>query len=334
MKKSILNKYGVPESVGVTVFLFCFILTLAPYFPNTDFGIFKVPTFTDSVVTVLQILGPILLLISLILFFPIIKQQDQNATDDPETEVSQLPTFEIGECTNNNPLTMSCTGELIGGLSAATRIVDEITLDTKPSDKRRFEVRVTAIERIRSYIKEQEKAGLLDREEKHKIKMALLDWEKQVTVFRAAVEMSLWNTVFRKSAQITSSKDVAEVVCGLSLHCFGKPNFPITWWMWYEGEPDTLQLFGVPDDFKDWLEKGFYQAEGSSVRRQGLWEYESYKITYFFPNRRAEFVFPKLLIFIANKKINGTSDGTLNKYLDISQWRWSISNPREFLTWK
>ncbi len=53
-----------------------------------------------------------------------------------------LPTFEIGTCTEGSPFEMECTGEIVRGLDAATRVVEGIGLDTTPSDSKRFDVRV------------------------------------------------------------------------------------------------------------------------------------------------------------------------------------------------
>jgi hypothetical protein len=333
IKKSILNNYGIPDSIGATFFSFCLVLTLAPYFPNSDFGIFKVPSFPANVVSILKTLGPISMIGSLMIFVPFLEQEEQKSTDNSRTKAFQLPIFEIGKCTDINPMKMSCSGEIIGGIAAASRVVDEIILDTKPSDIHRFDVQVTAIEYIKAYIREQEKTGSLDREVKHKLRMALLDWEKHVTLFKLGVEITLWNGIFRESANINGSETVAQVICGLSPYCFHRPTFPTIWSMWYVGEQDTLLHFGIPDDFKSYMEQGYYEAVGSSTRRKGLHEFESYTINYFSPNRLAEFVFPKLLIFVVQNKIDGASEETLNKYLDISQWRWSIDDPRRFPRW-
>lgn len=70
-RKNIYQSFGIPETVGIVVFTFSLVLTLAPYFPNTDFGIFKVPAFPSNISIKLQLLGPILLILSIVFYIPI-----------------------------------------------------------------------------------------------------------------------------------------------------------------------------------------------------------------------------------------------------------------------
>lgn len=70
-RKNIYQLLGIPEAVGIVVFTFALILTLSPFFPNTDFGIFKVPDFPSSISKKIRIIGPILLIFSIAVYMPI-----------------------------------------------------------------------------------------------------------------------------------------------------------------------------------------------------------------------------------------------------------------------
>ena len=73
-RASIIRLLGLPESFTVVLLIFSFILVLAPYFAGGDFGLFKIPQFTDNSRKKLRIIGPIVLLVLISLFVPIIPQ--------------------------------------------------------------------------------------------------------------------------------------------------------------------------------------------------------------------------------------------------------------------
>jgi hypothetical protein len=243
-----------------------------------------------------------------------------------------LPTFEIGECTAGSPFEMHCTSEIIRGVDAATRVVEEIELDTKPSDNIRFDVRVAAIDRIRDYLAAMGEPTGSAIEERHKVQMALQDWEKHLEIFRTGVEFVLWNSIFRSSSRIYDTRGAAEIICGLSRHCFDLPEEPVTWFLWYGDEQSTLQTFCVTEKIKDFMEERYYEDDaGSKYRRKGLMELRAYPITVFFPETLHQHVMPPLLIYIAEQRVKGASQAELDKYLDVSHWKWSVLHPSKFL---
>jgi hypothetical protein len=71
-RASIVKLLGLPETFAVLLLTFSFILLLAPYFSGADFGLFKIPQFTDSARKKLKIVGPIVFLALVILFVPLI----------------------------------------------------------------------------------------------------------------------------------------------------------------------------------------------------------------------------------------------------------------------
>jgi hypothetical protein len=73
-RASIIKLLGLPETFAVVLLTFSFILALAPYFSGADFGLFKIPQFTDSARKKLKIIGPIIFLVLVILFVPLIPQ--------------------------------------------------------------------------------------------------------------------------------------------------------------------------------------------------------------------------------------------------------------------
>jgi hypothetical protein len=72
-KTSIVKLLGLPEAFAVVLLTFSFVLLLAPYFSGADFGLFKIPQFTDLARKKLKIIGPIVFLVSFILFLPVIR---------------------------------------------------------------------------------------------------------------------------------------------------------------------------------------------------------------------------------------------------------------------
>lgn len=68
---STYNITGIPEAVSVGAVIITFILAIAPFASGHDFGIFKVPAFNHVTRQKLRILGPLLLIATLILFIPL-----------------------------------------------------------------------------------------------------------------------------------------------------------------------------------------------------------------------------------------------------------------------
>lgn len=262
------------------------------------------------------------------------------------TRARALPIFEIGECTAGSPLEMQCTGEIIRGVDAATRVIEEIELDIKPSDNIRFDIRVTRIERIRNYLAVIDESTDAANEECHKLRMALRDWEKHLEVFRTGVEFVLWNSIFRTSVNIVlwnsnsssrNARDAAEIICGLSRHCFGLDylKLPVEWFLWYEDEQKTLRTFSVTEDVKDFMERGYYEDDYTSGnRQQGLTEFRAYPLAVFFPGTLHQHVIPPLLMYIAEQRVQGAFQAELDKYLDVSRWKWSVRHPGNNSLWK
>lgn len=73
-KKNTLQLMGIPKEFGLVLLTLALILAISPYLGSTDLGIFKVPSFSPRVTQVLYFLGPILLFVTVLLFFPIRKQ--------------------------------------------------------------------------------------------------------------------------------------------------------------------------------------------------------------------------------------------------------------------
>lgn len=70
-KLSLYKLSGLPDSFGVVLLSFSFILLLAPYLSGGDFGIFKIPIFSDKAKRGLKIFGPVLFLLCAVAFIPV-----------------------------------------------------------------------------------------------------------------------------------------------------------------------------------------------------------------------------------------------------------------------
>ncbi|HEX8161849.1 MAG TPA: hypothetical protein VF538_08260 [Pyrinomonadaceae bacterium] len=78
-KVSLIKLLGLPEAFGGTLIAFFFILLLSPYFSGADFGILKVPAFTDLAKKWLRLIAPILFASSVFIYLPIFpKEQNEN----------------------------------------------------------------------------------------------------------------------------------------------------------------------------------------------------------------------------------------------------------------
>jgi hypothetical protein len=279
--------------------------------------------------------------LSFLIFKQILKEQPLTykiPTVSPEYSLDStklLPTFEIGICTEGSPFQMQCSGDIIRGIDSAVRVVEEIELDTKSTDKIRFNVRVTAIERIRSYLDTIHTPKGEDIEIKHKLRMVLANWEQNLDDFRNGVEFILWHPAFRKTSYIDNSRSAAKAICGLSKHCFDIPKEPVSCFLWYGQEQETTKIFYISVAVKDFMETGYHEDDHTSIdRKGGLSQYKAYNIGVFFPDSLHEYVLPNILIYVSNQKIKGASQVIIDKYLDVSQWRWSIGDPNRFVNWK
>ena len=102
-KVSIIRFLGFPETFGVVLLTFSFVLLLAPYFSGADFGLFKIPRFTDLARKKLKLIGPIVFLGSGILFVPMIRQpvisntnrSDSNARPDSNLATPKDPHTQV-----------------------------------------------------------------------------------------------------------------------------------------------------------------------------------------------------------------------------------------------
>src|SRR4051812_24372771 len=71
-KVSLFRLLGWPDPFGVVLLSLFLILLLAPYFSGADFGLFKVPMFTEGAKKWLRIIGPIMFIVCAVSFVPII----------------------------------------------------------------------------------------------------------------------------------------------------------------------------------------------------------------------------------------------------------------------
>lgn len=81
-RASIIELLGLPETFAVVLLTFSFILALAPYFSGADFGLFKIPQFTDSAQKKLKLIGPIIFLALISLFVPMIPKHASTNSDN------------------------------------------------------------------------------------------------------------------------------------------------------------------------------------------------------------------------------------------------------------
>jgi HEAT repeat protein len=77
---SIYKRLGIPDTLAVTLSVFCLLLLLSPYLGGTDFGIFKIPQLPQGVTGVLKWLGPVAFLLGAAFFFPLVRE----ATAEPK----------------------------------------------------------------------------------------------------------------------------------------------------------------------------------------------------------------------------------------------------------
>lgn len=71
MGESLFHMIGLPEAFGNVLLLLSFALLISPYFSGTDFGAFKVPSFTPVRNKKLKRIGPVIFVVCVFLFIPI-----------------------------------------------------------------------------------------------------------------------------------------------------------------------------------------------------------------------------------------------------------------------
>jgi hypothetical protein len=62
---------GIPLEFGIVLLTLGLVLFLSPYFSGVDFGVIKIPKLKGSSQKRLKVIGPLILLLFLVLFFPI-----------------------------------------------------------------------------------------------------------------------------------------------------------------------------------------------------------------------------------------------------------------------
>jgi hypothetical protein len=62
---------GVPDGLGLTLFLIALSLAMAPYWPGADFGVFRIPEFSPAWRRRLRVVGPMVLLVVVVAHVPV-----------------------------------------------------------------------------------------------------------------------------------------------------------------------------------------------------------------------------------------------------------------------
>jgi len=95
---SIIEILGLPSALGASLLLFALILSVAPWLPGADFGIFKIPDFADSVKRCLRILGPVIFILAILFHLPIFPgHTTTKATDEPSHRAKPNAASESGK---------------------------------------------------------------------------------------------------------------------------------------------------------------------------------------------------------------------------------------------
>jgi hypothetical protein len=106
---SILKTLDLPPQFGVLVLSFAFILLVAPYFAGLDFGVFKVPEFSQGLRRRLVLLGPICFALAVIVHIPILRSAvgpiPPPAIDSSDQEKTQSRYEEPLKQQHNSPVT-------------------------------------------------------------------------------------------------------------------------------------------------------------------------------------------------------------------------------------
>lgn len=81
-KTSVIKILGLPEAFTAVLLIIGLILSLAPYSSGADFGLFKIPQFTDSARKKLKVIGPVIFLLLVTLFIPMIRLRALTPSDN------------------------------------------------------------------------------------------------------------------------------------------------------------------------------------------------------------------------------------------------------------
>jgi hypothetical protein len=87
MSQSILQALGLPQPFGVTLLGLGLIFALAPYIGGSDFGLFKIPTFSEEVRRRLRRIGPVTLVAAIAMHVPFLATEgrpSKETTDSPQ----------------------------------------------------------------------------------------------------------------------------------------------------------------------------------------------------------------------------------------------------------
>ncbi len=81
-KSNLKNKFDIPDPVLGSLFLIIVVLFFSPYIGGVDFGFLKIPSFQPTILVFLKVAGPILIVLFIFLFIPLlkIKTTTQNQT--------------------------------------------------------------------------------------------------------------------------------------------------------------------------------------------------------------------------------------------------------------
>ena len=73
MRRSVYKFLGIPDGISKGIVGVCFLLTVTPYLAGTDWSIVRIPDLGDGFNTTLKQVGLPLLLVSIALYFPVIR---------------------------------------------------------------------------------------------------------------------------------------------------------------------------------------------------------------------------------------------------------------------
>jgi hypothetical protein len=93
-RENVLDLVGLPSEFGHVLLVLSLVLALAPFFSGHDFGILKIPNFTDNAKKILKIIGPISLLVAIglhIKFFEKMLETNQNLPELPPGSTRSPP---------------------------------------------------------------------------------------------------------------------------------------------------------------------------------------------------------------------------------------------------
>lgn len=114
-KVSFYTVTGLPQTFGVLLLTFAFILLLAPYFSGADFGLFKIPIFSQPAKKWLRILGPLALLLCALPFLPVFSAGNKVRGEESK------PTPAASPAISSSPLPSPAAASSISAPNLATQ---------------------------------------------------------------------------------------------------------------------------------------------------------------------------------------------------------------------